>query len=112
VAQPTKHEAATALRCTSVVQTTNSQHDPERVRPPEMQQPFSQIEGTQAAMNAFVSINAGNVSPAEFLDRNPSACCLPLRALRLATATARLADPDRNVQLPDDRRLHESPSTR
>jgi hypothetical protein len=38
-----------------------------------MQQLFSRIKGTQAAMDAFVSINADNVSPAELLDRNPSA---------------------------------------
>jgi 2-polyprenyl-6-methoxyphenol hydroxylase-like FAD-dependent oxidoreductase len=36
--------------------------------PPEMQQILGQIQGNQAAMDAFVSINAATVSPAEFFD--------------------------------------------
>ena len=36
--------------------------------PAELQQLLGQIHGNQAAMDAFVSINAGTVSPAEFLD--------------------------------------------
>jgi flavin-dependent dehydrogenase len=36
--------------------------------PPEMQQLLGQIHGNQAAMDAFVSINAATVSPAQFFD--------------------------------------------
>jgi len=36
--------------------------------PPEMQRLFGQIHGNQAAMDAFVSINAGTVSPADFFN--------------------------------------------
>jgi hypothetical protein len=36
--------------------------------PPEMQQLLGQIHGNQAAMDAFVSINAATMSPAEFFD--------------------------------------------
>jgi 2-polyprenyl-6-methoxyphenol hydroxylase-like FAD-dependent oxidoreductase len=36
--------------------------------PPELQQLLGRIHGNQAAMDAFVSINAGTVSPAEFFD--------------------------------------------
>ncbi|HEY7008741.1 MAG TPA: NAD(P)/FAD-dependent oxidoreductase [Jatrophihabitantaceae bacterium] len=36
--------------------------------PPELQHLLGQIDGNQAAMDAFVSINAGTVSPAEFFD--------------------------------------------
>jgi 2-polyprenyl-6-methoxyphenol hydroxylase-like FAD-dependent oxidoreductase len=36
--------------------------------PPELQQLFGQIRGNQAAMDAFVSVNAATVSPAEFFD--------------------------------------------
>jgi flavin-dependent dehydrogenase len=36
--------------------------------PPELQQLIGQIHGNQAAMDAFVSINAATVSPAEFFD--------------------------------------------
>jgi 2-polyprenyl-6-methoxyphenol hydroxylase-like FAD-dependent oxidoreductase len=36
--------------------------------PPELQQLLGQIKGNQAAMDAFVSINAATVSPAEFFD--------------------------------------------
>ena len=36
--------------------------------PPEMRQLIGQIEGNQGAMDAFVSINAATVSPAEFFD--------------------------------------------
>jgi flavin-dependent dehydrogenase len=36
--------------------------------PPELQQLFGQIHGNQAAMDAFVSITAATVSPAEFFD--------------------------------------------
>ena len=45
--------------------------------PAEMQQLLAQIHGNQAAMDAFVSINAGTVSPAEFFD---SAFLAPLLA--------------------------------
>jgi flavin-dependent dehydrogenase len=36
--------------------------------PPEMQQLLGQIHGNQAAMDAFVSVNAATVSPAQFFD--------------------------------------------
>ena len=36
--------------------------------PPEMQQLLGAVHGNQQAMDAFVSINAGTVSPAEFFD--------------------------------------------
>ena len=36
--------------------------------PPELQQLLAQIHGNQAAMDAFVSINAATVSPREFFD--------------------------------------------
>jgi 2-polyprenyl-6-methoxyphenol hydroxylase-like FAD-dependent oxidoreductase len=36
--------------------------------PEQMQHLLGQIQGNQAAMDAFVSINAGTVSPAEFFD--------------------------------------------
>jgi flavin-dependent dehydrogenase len=36
--------------------------------PPEMQQLFAAIAGNQAAMDAFVSVFAGTLSPAEFFD--------------------------------------------
>jgi flavin-dependent dehydrogenase len=36
--------------------------------PPELQQLLGQIHGNQAAMDAFVSINAATVSPAQFFD--------------------------------------------
>ena len=36
--------------------------------PPEMQELLGAMAGNQAAMDAFVSINAGTVSPAEFFD--------------------------------------------
>jgi 2-polyprenyl-6-methoxyphenol hydroxylase-like FAD-dependent oxidoreductase len=36
--------------------------------PPEMQQLLGQIHGNQAAMDAFVSINAATMSPVEFFD--------------------------------------------
>jgi 2-polyprenyl-6-methoxyphenol hydroxylase-like FAD-dependent oxidoreductase len=35
--------------------------------PPEMQQLFGAIAGNQSAMNGFVQMNAGTISPAEFL---------------------------------------------
>ena len=35
---------------------------------PEQEHLFSRIHGNQGAMDAFVSINAGTVSPAEFFD--------------------------------------------
>jgi 2-polyprenyl-6-methoxyphenol hydroxylase-like FAD-dependent oxidoreductase len=38
--------------------------------PPELQQLIGQLHGNQAAMDAFVSINAATVSPAEFFDPN------------------------------------------
>ena len=34
--------------------------------PPEIQEPFGAIVANQAAMNAFVRMNAGMISPAEF----------------------------------------------
>ncbi|PYR30372.1 MAG: oxidoreductase, partial [Acidobacteria bacterium] len=34
--------------------------------PPQMQQLFGAIHGNEAAMNAFVQMNAGTISPAEF----------------------------------------------
>ena len=34
--------------------------------PPEMQQLFAAIHGNQTAMDAFVRMNAGTISPAEF----------------------------------------------
>jgi hypothetical protein len=34
--------------------------------PPEMQQLFATIQGNQPAMDAFVRMNAGTISPAEF----------------------------------------------
>ena len=34
--------------------------------PPEMQQLFAAIHGNQPAMDAFVRMNAGTMSPAEF----------------------------------------------
>lgn len=36
--------------------------------PPEMQQLLASIAGHQAAMDAFVSVTAGTLSPAEFFD--------------------------------------------
>jgi flavin-dependent dehydrogenase len=36
--------------------------------PPEMQQLIGQIHGNQAAMDAFVSVNAATISPADFFD--------------------------------------------
>jgi gluconate kinase len=36
--------------------------------PPELQQLLGRIHGNQAAMDAFVSINAATVSPAQFFD--------------------------------------------
>jgi 2-polyprenyl-6-methoxyphenol hydroxylase-like FAD-dependent oxidoreductase len=36
--------------------------------PPELQHLLGQIVGNQAAMDAFVSVNAGTVSPAQFFD--------------------------------------------
>jgi flavin-dependent dehydrogenase len=36
--------------------------------PPELQQLLGRIHGNQAAMDAFVSINAATISPAEFFD--------------------------------------------
>jgi hypothetical protein len=36
--------------------------------PAEMQQLLATIAGSQAAMNAFVSVNAGTLSPAQFFD--------------------------------------------
>jgi flavin-dependent dehydrogenase len=36
--------------------------------PPEMQELFAAIAGDQAAMDDFVSVNAGTLSPAEFFD--------------------------------------------
>jgi flavin-dependent dehydrogenase len=36
--------------------------------PPELQQLLGRLHGNQAAMDAFVGINAGTVSPAEFFD--------------------------------------------
>jgi hypothetical protein len=36
--------------------------------PIELQQLLGQVAGSQAAMDAFVSINAATVSPAEFFD--------------------------------------------
>jgi flavin-dependent dehydrogenase len=36
--------------------------------PPEMQQLFAAIAGNQAAMDAFVSVTAGTLSPTEFFD--------------------------------------------
>lgn len=36
--------------------------------PPEMQQLLGAIHGNQPAMNAFVSITAGSLSPLEFFD--------------------------------------------
>ncbi|HKE63379.1 MAG TPA: NAD(P)/FAD-dependent oxidoreductase [Micromonosporaceae bacterium] len=36
--------------------------------PPEMQQLIAQIHGNQAAMDAFVSVNAATVSPADFFN--------------------------------------------
>ena len=35
--------------------------------PPEMQQLFAAIAGNRPAMDAFVQMNAGTISPAEFL---------------------------------------------
>jgi hypothetical protein len=37
--------------------------------PPELQQLFAAMAGNQAAMDAFVSVVAGTVSPIEFFDR-------------------------------------------
>ena len=37
--------------------------------PPEMQQLFGAISGTQPAMDAFVRMNAGTISPAEFFSQ-------------------------------------------
>jgi hypothetical protein len=34
--------------------------------PPEMQQLFGSIQGNQPAMNRFVQMNAGTISPTEF----------------------------------------------
>ena len=36
--------------------------------PPEMQQLLGAVHGNQEAMDAFVSITAGTVSPVEFFD--------------------------------------------
>jgi len=35
--------------------------------PPEMQQLFGAIHGNRAAMDGFVQMNAGTISPAQFL---------------------------------------------
>lgn len=36
--------------------------------PPEMQQAFAAVQGNPAAMDAFVSVIAGTMSPVEFFD--------------------------------------------
>jgi hypothetical protein len=40
--------------------------------PPEMQRLFASIVGNQAAMDRFVQMNAGTISPAEFFSAQQS----------------------------------------
>jgi 2-polyprenyl-6-methoxyphenol hydroxylase-like FAD-dependent oxidoreductase len=47
--------------------------------PPEMQQLFGAIRGNQAAMDGFVQMNAGTISPAEFLSPDSTAALLAKR---------------------------------
>ena len=51
--------------------------------PPEMQQLFGAIHGNQKAMDGFVQMNAGTVSPAEFL--SPENVGAIIAAARLTT---------------------------
>jgi hypothetical protein len=56
-------------------------HQGSRVPSPEMLQLFAAIAGNQPAMNQFVQMNAGTISPAEFFaPENIAAMMSPARA--------------------------------
>jgi 2-polyprenyl-6-methoxyphenol hydroxylase-like FAD-dependent oxidoreductase len=61
--------------------------------PPEMQQLFAAIHGNEEAMNGFVRMNAGTISPAEFLAPENVAAIM-------AAAAARSTSPPSSLSVP------------